>query len=92
MEQNDFAANLVAAMNDADVTPLELAARLEALEERVHPQTIQRWIEGENAPRMDTLAALARALNTTPNALLGFGCGDGAEAAEAEEDASNHPN
>lgn len=43
---------------------------------------VKRWLSGENEPRStEVLAAIARVLDTTPNALLGF---------ESPQDAGEH--
>ena len=44
------------------------------LAERVHVvrQTVSKWERGASVPDAETLAALANALDTTPNELLGM--------------------
>lgn len=68
-----------------DWKPINLAAALSDLGIDVTDWTVKRWVKGESEPRdSDMYAAIARALGTTPNALLGFDAGE-----DAGEDVGN---
>ena len=56
-------------MTEGDIT---VAALVEALGWAVSERTIWRWRKGTAAPGIEALAPLARALETTPNSLVGW--------------------
>ena len=71
--EDTFAARLLAVMAARRTTVAELA---EALDWAVSERTIWRWRNGTAAPGIEALPLLARALDTTPNALVGWETND----------------
>lgn len=65
-----FSTNLKAAMAGKRWTPAHLAAAMSDGGFDCHVITIQRYMEGEREPKASTLYAIARALDTTVDALL----------------------
>ena len=48
------------------VSQRELARRIS-----VHPNTVQKWLKGENLPELDKIDGIADVLNVTPSWLIG---------------------
>ena len=63
-----FSARLKQRAEDLGISNAEAARRAGLLERRY-----ANYIAGEREPDLDTLAKIARILETTPNYLLGFG-------------------
>lgn len=55
-----------------DVSPVVIAGRMTEAGCPTTAQTVSYWISGERTPGGDRIPYLARALNITPNDLLGF--------------------
>ena len=71
-ENRTFAKSIGIAMAIAEMTPIELVAKLEQNGVSVNPITVARWLDGTNCPRSEFVPAIARVLSTDPNTLLGF--------------------
>ena len=63
---------LVAARKQCDLTPLQLAKRLDYRTDRI----IANWESGFSEPSIHNLARLCRTLNVSADWLLGLGEGD----------------
>ena len=64
---NGFGPDLKRLLEYKNITPTELADRM-----NIHNSTIYYWIAGRSLPNMDRLFKLARALDVTPEFLLGL--------------------
>lgn len=84
-QDSAFKTNLNAFIEAKGWKPVNLTAALSDLGFDVTDWTVKRWCNGESEPRSsDMYAAIARALGTTPNVLLGFDAGE-----DAGEDVSD---
>jgi len=64
---DEFAGNLRAARAKADLSQSEVAEKV-----GINIGSLQKYENGDMTPGADKLPAIAEALGTTPNALLGW--------------------